>query len=79
MWSACCEGNRGLAGTQSDWGMSLGIRDWEGPSGHIEGKAPDKLMGDDGDIAMAVVSGQAWAYGGCLGDGAGVGAILSFE
>eukprot|EP00667_Euglena_gracilis_P016990 EG_transcript_17836 len=43
--------------TQSDWGMSLGIRDWEGPSGHIEGKAPDKLMGDDGDIAMAVVSG----------------------
>ncbi|KAK9839436.1 hypothetical protein WJX81_001882 [Elliptochloris bilobata] len=30
--------------TQSDWGYSLGVADWKGPSGHIGGKDPNHLM-----------------------------------
>jgi len=56
--------------TQSDWGMSLGMKDWEGPSGYIQGKEVVSLMGDEKDkdqpesIAMAAFSGLGKMFGG---------------
>jgi len=31
--------------TQSDWGYSLGVAEWKGPTGHILGREIDPLMG----------------------------------
>jgi hypothetical protein len=32
---------------QSDWGYSLGSNNWQGPSGYINGKKIDPLMGSN--------------------------------
>jgi ferredoxin len=29
--------------TQSDWGYSLGVDEWKGPTGHILGKSVDHM------------------------------------
>jgi hypothetical protein len=37
--------------TQSDWGYSLGVCEWKGPTGEILGKKVEPLMGEKwGDI-----------------------------
>ena len=37
--------------TQSDWGYSLGVTEWKGPTGEILGKKVQPLMGKSwGDI-----------------------------
>lgn len=35
--------------TQSDWGYSLGVGDWKGPTGEIKGKFVEPLMGQKWD------------------------------
>lgn len=32
--------------TQSDWGYSLGVAEWQGATGHITGKQLEPLMGN---------------------------------
>jgi hypothetical protein len=35
--------------TQSDWGYSLGVAEWKGPTGEIAGKKVEPLMGKKWD------------------------------